>query len=118
MVSLRLFALVCNQGESNWSSELCNFSKLVTDTTQHTIVLFSTTVFGDLIIIQNTHSSVGLKLFVVTKLTPGMAQAPVSPLLIATNSSTGFPSLSALPPLWSLFHLHRDDIPLPLFSMV
>ena len=38
-------------------------------------------------------------------LTPGMAQAPVSFLLIATNSRTGFPSRSTLAPLVSLFHL-------------
>ena len=40
-------------------------------------------------------------------LTPGMAQSPVSVLLMATNSSTGLPSLMTLLPAASLFHLQR-----------
>lgn len=38
-------------------------------------------------------------------LTPGIAHALVSPLLMATNSSIGFPSRSILAPPASLFHL-------------
>ena len=38
-------------------------------------------------------------------LTPGMAHSLVSPLLMATNSSTGFPLCSFLAPSLSLFHL-------------
>ena len=45
-------------------------------------------------------------MFALNTLTPGMAHSLVSPLLMATNSSTGFPLCSFLAPSLSLFHLN------------
>ena len=56
----------------------------------------------------NAYQQCSMTVTMTTRLTPGMAQSPVSLLLIATNSRMGFPASITLSPLSS--RCHRDTI--------